>query len=71
MSSVTPQEFAIVLFGALAYFLPFIVALWRSHRQSAAIFVLNLLLGWTFIGWAVALVWAVTRPSSPKTQDCA
>jgi hypothetical protein len=23
-----------------------------------AIFVLNLFLGWTFVGWVVALVWA-------------
>lgn len=41
------------------YFLPAIVAWQRSHRNTAAILVLNLLLGWTLLGWALALVWAV------------
>lgn len=42
------------------YFLPTIVALARRHQNGLAIFVLNLLLGWTFIGWAIALIWAFT-----------
>jgi len=50
--------FALVL---VFYFLPWVIALLRSHRNSTAIFVLNLLLGWTFIGWVVALVWSFTN----------
>lgn len=51
--------FLILLFFGLAfYFLPTIVAVVGKHRQAAAIFVLNLLAGWTFIGWVVAMVWA-------------
>jgi hypothetical protein len=42
------------------YFLPCIVASFRKHRQQLAIFMVNLLLGWTFLGWVVALVWACT-----------
>jgi Superinfection immunity protein len=42
------------------YLLPTLVAAWRSHHQTAAIFVLNLLLGWTVLGWIIALVWAMT-----------
>jgi hypothetical protein len=45
--------------GAL-YFIPAIVARNRHHRQRQAILVLNLLAGWTAIGWIVALVWANT-----------
>ena len=41
------------------YFLPSIVALARSKRDLAAILLLNCFLGWTTIGWVVALVWAV------------
>jgi len=41
------------------YFLPSIVALGRSKRDLLAIFLLNLFLGWSVIGWVVALVWAV------------
>jgi Superinfection immunity protein len=40
------------------YFLPSIIALARSKRDLLAIFLLNLFLGWSVIGWIVALVWA-------------
>jgi len=43
------------------YFLPAIVAGRRHHHNFGAIFVLDLLLGWTLIGWVVALVWACTQ----------
>lgn len=42
------------------YFVPSIVAESRRHRNKNAIFILNLLLGWTFLGWVAALVWAAT-----------
>jgi len=45
-------------FGTVMYFLPSIIALARSKRDLLAIFLLNLFLGWTVIGWIVALVWA-------------
>jgi hypothetical protein len=41
----------------LMYFLPSIIALARSKRDLLAIFLLNLFLGWSIIGWIVALVW--------------
>lgn len=41
------------------YFLPSIIALVRSKRDILAIFLLNLFLGWSVIGWIVALVWAL------------
>lgn len=44
--------------GTLMYFLPSIIALARSKRDLLAIFLLNLFLGWSVIGWIVALVWA-------------
>ena len=46
-------------FGMLMYFLPTILAAARSKHDVAAIFVLNFFLGWTFIGWIIALVWAL------------
>jgi len=45
-------------FGFVMYFLPSIVALARSKRDTAAIVLLNIFLGWTVIGWVIALVWA-------------
>lgn len=50
----------VVAVALVLHFLPFIVALLRHHQDTAAIFILNLLLGWTFIGWIIALVWSFT-----------
>ena len=51
--------FPIFGFGFVMYFLPSVVALARSKRDITAIVLLNFFLGWTMIGWVVALVWAV------------
>ncbi len=55
--------FAILCLSAAAYFLPTIVAAARGHRQTLAIFILNLFLGWSGLGWVVALIWACTNPA--------
>lgn len=47
--------------GFVLYFLPSIIAVARSKRDTASIFVLNFLLGWTAIGWVIALVWALKQ----------
>ena len=56
--------FWLLLIG-LAYFLPTVVAGMRGHHQGGAIFLLNLLLGWTFLGWVIALVWSATAVQKP------
>jgi len=33
------------------YFLPAIIAMARKNPSTTGIFVLNLFLGWTFLGW--------------------
>lgn len=53
----------LAIFFAL-YFLPSIVAATRDHHNSLSIFLLNLFLGWTLIGWVAALVWSVSNPST-------
>lgn len=45
--------------GVGLYLLPAIVAAKRNHRNLLAIILIDLFLGWTLIGWVVALVWAV------------
>ncbi len=47
-------------FCAVVYMLPAIVAGRRGHRNAPAITVLTICLGWTFLGWVAALVWAFT-----------
>lgn len=50
-----------IVMATVMYFLPTIVAAKREHHNLVAILALNFLLGWTLLGWAVALVWALTR----------
>jgi hypothetical protein len=49
------------ILGALILFAPARLAFQRRHKDKAAITVLNVTLGWTFIGWSIALVWAVKK----------
>ncbi|MGD9894852.1 MAG: superinfection immunity protein [Dehalococcoidia bacterium] len=55
-----------LLFLLGLYFLPTIIAGARSRRNSGSIFALNLFLGWSLIGWVIALVWALS--SDQPTQ---
>ena len=41
-------------------FLPVFVASNRKHPNTFAIFIVVLFLGWTLLGWVLALVWAVS-----------
>ena len=42
----------------VVYFLPTVVG--RHKRNVVGIFALNLLFGWTVVGWLGALLWAAT-----------
>jgi len=44
--------------GVFVYLLPAIVAALRQSPSGRAVFALNLFLGWTVIGWIVAMTWA-------------
>lgn len=69
----------ILVIGLIIYFAPAINASSRHHPNAGAILLLNLFLGWTLVGWVIALVWSATgapnaapSPSSHvKCPDCA
>lgn len=49
--------------GLLIYLLPSYVAVTRRAENTIAIAAVNVLLGWTVLGWLAALIWACTsRP---------
>ena len=52
--------------GLCLYFLPSFIAYSRKHLNLGAVFVANLLLGWTFLGWVISLVWALMRTETEK-----
>lgn len=49
----------IFIIGLSIYFLPSCIA-WNK-RNFFAILAVNFFLGWTFLGWVGALVWALTK----------
>ena len=46
--------------GLAVYFLPTIIAAVRHAKSIVGIILLNVLAGWTFVGWIIALVWSLT-----------
>ena len=45
------------------YVVPTIVAVARRHRDTPGIAVVNILFGWSVIGWILALIWALSDPA--------
>jgi hypothetical protein len=46
------------------WLLPGLIANKRHHANRGGIWALNILFGWNGIGWIIALVWALSRPSA-------
>lgn len=61
----------VVMLGVLValYFVPSIVANNRGHRNKGSIVATNILLGWTFVGWCVALIWALSANAEKPTDE--
>lgn len=49
---------------SFGYLMPTALAIANDRRDQLSIFVLNLLTGWTVIGWVVAWCWARKKPVS-------
>jgi len=60
----------VIVLGALIYFLPAIVAYIYRRERLLYIALLNLLAGWTVVGWIGALMWA-TVPDSHALEEIA
>ena len=55
-----------LLFACAFYWLPTIIAVVRRTHTAMGVAVVNFFMGWTGIGWIVALVWALA--ASPAQQ---
>jgi hypothetical protein len=60
-----------LLVGLTVYFLPTLLARQRKAQISRAVFAVNLLLGWTFIGWFVAIAMAAGGRPAASVQPVA
>ncbi len=45
----------------ILYILPGIIASVRKHSSAVAIWLVDIFLGWTVLGWFIALIWAGTN----------
>jgi len=50
----------VVIAISFGYLIPWGIAYARQHNQDMVILVINLLLGWTIIGWIGTLVWSLS-----------
>jgi uncharacterized membrane protein YqaE (UPF0057 family) len=53
---------------ALLYLLPSLVALVRGIKTPQGPILLNILLGWTVLGWIAALIWAACAPVAASAR---
>jgi hypothetical protein len=67
MLAVTNSEILIVLFIAF-YFVPILVATIRKVPNIGSVAVINVFLGWTLVGWVVALSMAARSAPTPPTN---
>lgn len=55
------EGFILLIFFFALYMLPTIIAFMRKKKNTGAIAVVNFFLGWSLIGWVVALAWSFTH----------
>ena len=69
LAGYTPDPRWIVLAVVIVpplYFLPAVLAASKKHPRGLELFLVNLLLGWTLVGWFACLVWAAAAPGEAK-----
>ena len=69
---IPPMEIAeriLLIVGAIIYFVPTGLAWWMHVKSTRAIFYVNLVFGWTIIGWIVALMWAMSERNEVPTNS--
>lgn len=52
-----------VIVALSVYFLPSMIAISRRHINALPVFLTNLYLGWTVLGWIGALIWGLSVPA--------
>ena len=62
---------ALILVGIVVYVLPCYIALERQHHLRRLICAIDILLGWTVVGWVVALAMSLSgvRKSAKALDD--
>ncbi len=61
-------ERILLVVGAILYFVPAALAWWLDVKSFRTIFYVNLVFGWTIVGWVVALMWAMAERNELPTN---
>ena len=59
--TITIDVVVLWMVALIAYLVPSIVAEERNSKKLHPIIIANVFLGWTLVGWVVALVWACAK----------
>jgi hypothetical protein len=66
-AGIAVSAFVFIIIGIALYFIPGIIAQVRHVPNSGSVWIINIFLGWTFVGWIVALAMAA-RSQLPAQQ---
>jgi hypothetical protein len=55
-------------FGGAVYLLPAYIAAFRDAPRFSGVFVLNLIVGWTGLGWLATLIWSFVDAKKETPQ---
>lgn len=71
--SKTAQSLGImaIVFGLALYMLPTVEAYSRKYENAQTVALVNVLLGWTILGWLVAYIWSFRNPPIVTLQSAA
>ena len=61
-------ERILLVVGAILYFVPAALAWWLHVKSFRTIFYVNLVFGWTIVGWVVALMWSMAERNELPTN---
>ena len=64
-----PKELIMLVVGGFLYVLPTMLAWKRQRHRRWTITAINLLLGWTIIGWIVAMVMTYAYEPPPDGSE--
>ncbi len=57
----------LLILGGILYFLPLFVAYRKKH--FVAIALVNVLFGWTIVGWIFSLIWAIVDRAPQRSTS--
>lgn len=68
MAGMSLMMIVLIVIALVVYFIPTVLGRKRGIPLVGWLFVVNLLVGWTLLGWIGCLLWAVLATPAPPSQ---